>query len=174
MVYIVLFEPEKPANVGNIIRTCRGFDARLIIIGHLNFDLSDHALKRAGMDYLIGSKIERLASFEEFYQKHPSKNIYYITRYSNKVYSKVDFSDVLEDVYLVFGRESSGIPHDILRKNFFNCLRIPMVSDARSFNLSNSVAIVLSEVERQRNFYNLATSETIKGEDFLFQEDKND
>lgn len=172
MTYIVLFEPEKPANVGNIIRTCKALDAKLIIVGYVSFDLSDKALKRAGMDYLIGLDIQRLSSLDEFYKLYASKNIYYVTRYSNLVYSEADFSNTNEDLFLMFGRESSGIPHDILRKYYSKTIRIPMVSDSRSLNLSNSVAIVLAEAKRQQNFKDLAKCEVIKGENFLFEENK--
>lgn len=172
MTYIVLFEPEKPANVGNIIRTCKALDAKLIIVGYVSFDLSDKALKRAGMDYLIELDIQRLSSLDEFYKLYSSKNIYYVTRYSNLVYSEADFSNTNEDLFLMFGRESSGIPHDILRKYYSKTIRIPMVSDSRSLNLSNSVAIVLAEAKRQQNFNGLATYEVIKGENFLFEENK--
>jgi len=170
MVYVVLFEPEKPANVGNIIRTCMAFDAKLIIIGPLSFDLSDKSLKRAGMDYMIGFDIEFLPDIPSFYAKHKDANVFYVTRYSKKVYSSADYSDITSDLFLMFGRESTGIPHDVLREHLEKTVRIPMVIDARSLNLSNSVAIVLSEAERQRKFFGLSTVEAIKGQDFLEEE----
>ncbi len=172
MNHIVLFEPEKPANVGNIIRTCMALNAELIIVGHINFDLSDKSLKRAGMDYMIGFPIKRYNSMSDFFKDHYKHKIYYVTRYSKHVYTQNDYSDVTEDVYLMFGRESTGIPHDVLREHYDYTIRIPMAIDARSLNLSNSVAIVLSEVLRQQKFFSLATTETIKGEDFLFEENK--
>lgn len=92
MNYIVLFEPEKPANVGNIIRTCMAFNAGLIIIGELSFELSDKSLKRAGMDYMVGFKIERIKDLEEFFLKYGNENIYYVTRYSKNIYSEPDYS----------------------------------------------------------------------------------
>ena len=95
-----------------------------------------------------------------------------MTRYSNKVYSTFDFSNKAEDVFLMFGRESTGIPHDILRAHEDSLLRIPMVPEARSLNLSNCVAIVAYEILRQQQFFNLSTSEAIKGSDFLFNEEK--
>ncbi len=172
MVYVVLFEPEKPANVGNIIRTCMAFDASLIIIGPLSFDMSDKSLKRAGMDYMIGFKIEFIPTMEEFYKRHGNNNVFYVTRYSKNVYTRMDYSSLTGDLYLMFGRESTGIPHDVLRANLDHTVRIPMVIDARSLNLSNSVAIVLSEALRQRKFFGLSTVEAIKGEDFLIEEGK--
>jgi tRNA (cytidine/uridine-2'-O-)-methyltransferase len=170
MVNIVLFEPEKPANVGNIMRTCKALDARLIIVGYLTFDLSDKSLKRAGMDYLIGLDVERISNLDEFFKKYGDKNIYYVTRYSSLIYSDADYSSTKEDLFLMFGRESTGIPHDILRKYYSKTVRIPMTSDSRSLNLSNSVAILLAEVKRQQHFDGLSTSEVIKGENFLFEE----
>ena len=174
MVYVVLFEPEKPANVGNIIRTCMAFDAGLIIIGPLSFDLSDKSLKRAGMDYMIGFKIDFFPDIEAFYRKYPGQDVYYVTRYSTNVYSSADFSSVTGDLFLMFGRESTGIPHSILVNNFDKTIRIPMVIDARSLNLANSVAIVLAEAMRQRKFFGLSTIEAIKGQDFLFEEAKKE
>lgn len=164
---VVLYQPEKPANVGNIIRTCMAFDLKLTIIGPLTFTLDDHALKRAEMDYAIGFEIERFDTFEEFLKAHPNEEGYYVTRYSNKAYSDYDLKDVSKNYFFMFGRESTGIPKEILVEHFSHTMRIPMAIDARSLNLSNSVAIVLSEALRQQNFYSLATEETIKGADFL-------
>lgn len=172
MNYVVLFEPEKPANVGNIIRTCMALGAGLKIIGPLSFDLSDKSLRRAGMDYLVGFPIEFLKDMDEYDEKYGKENTFYVTRYSKNVYSSADYSDTLTDLYLMFGRESTGIPHDVLRKHYEKTVRIPMVPSARSLNLSNSVAIVLSEALRQQRFEGLATQEEIKGEDFLFEEAK--
>jgi len=172
MVNIVLFEPEKPANVGNIIRTCMAMDAHLIIVGDLSFSMSDKALKRAGMDYIIGFDIEREKTLEDFFAHHKNEDVYYVTRYAQQVYTEFDYSDVLKDVYFMFGRESTGIPHQVLRNNLEKTIRIPMAIDARSLNLSNSVAIVLLEAERQRKFFGLSTKEAIKGENFLIDEKK--
>lgn len=167
---IILFKPEKPANVGNIMRTCSATSTKLIIIGPLSFEIDDKSLKRAGMDYLDNLDFTFYENLEEFEKVFKDKKIFYITRYSKKVYSEEDFSNPVEDIYLMFGRESTGIPHEILRANLEKCLRIPMVPFARSLNLSNSVAIVLFEVLRQQKFHNLATREEIKGEDFLINE----
>lgn len=172
MNHIVLFEPEKPANVGNIIRTCMALNAELIIIGPLTFDLSDKSLRRAGMDYMINFPIKRLKDLDEFFSLYGDKDIYYVTRYSKHLYTKPDYSDVTKDLFLMFGRESTGIPHDVLREHYENTVRIPMAIDARSLNLSNCVALVLGEVLRQQDYFGLATTETIKGEDFLFDENK--
>lgn len=172
MNYIVLFEPEKPGNVGNIIRTCMALNAGLKIIGPLSFDLSDKSLRRAGMDYLIGFPIEFIKDLDEYMNKYGKEDNYFVTRYSKHVYTRMDYSSVLHDHYFMFGRESTGIPHDFLRKHYEKTVRIPMVPEARSLNLSNSVAIVLSEALRQQGFEGLATQEEIKGPDFLFNENK--
>ena len=154
---IVLFEPEKPANIGNIIRTCMAMDAKLTIIGPLTVSLDEKALRRAEMDYAIGFEIERFDTIDEFLSVHGKEDGYYITRYS----------DLAADHFFMFGRESTGIPKNVLKEHYEKTARIPMAINARSLNLSNSVAIVLSEALRQQDFYSLATTETIKGRDFL-------
>ena len=174
MVGIILYRPEKPGNVGNIIRTCMASEAKLFIIGPLTFSLTEKELQRAGMDYIKESDFVIYKDYDEFLKDFSDKNIYYVTRYSNKVYSSFDYSNIEEDIYFMFGRESTGIPHDILKENINKTCRIPMTISARSLNLSNCVALVLYECLRQRKFYGLATYETIKGEDFLENEFKND
>lgn len=164
---IVLFQPEKPGNVGNIIRTCMALDASLTIIGPLTFPLDDHSLRRAEMDYAVGFPIERFDTIEEFLERHSKEEGYYVTRYSERVYSDYDISHPEKNYWFMFGRESTGIPKDVLKAHYDHTMRIPMAIDARSLNLSNSVAIVLSEALRQQNFPNLATTETIKGRYFL-------
>ena len=174
MIHIVLYRPEKPQNTGNIMRTCVAINATLDIIGPLSFSLDAKDLKRAGLDYIDSLKYHYYSSHEEYLKEYPHANTYYVTRYSNKVYSTFDFTDSNVDIFLMFGRESTGIPHDILRSHPDRLLRIPMVPEARSLNLSNSVAIVVYEVLRQQKFNNLSTSEAIKGEDFLLEEIKKD
>ena len=164
---VVLFEPEKPANTGNIIRTCMAMDAKLTIIGNPTFDISDKALRRAEMDYAVGFQIERFRTIDEFLKAHGFEDGYFVTRYSNKVYSDYDLSNPGINHYFMFGRESTGIPKDVLKAHYEKTMRIPMAIDARSLNLANSVAIVLSEALRQQGFPSLSTEETIKGRDFL-------
>ena len=173
MIGIILYRPEKPANVGNIIRTCMATDSKLFIIGPLTFELSEKEFKRAGMDYIKETDFKIYPDIDEFYKDFKDRKIYYITRYSKHVYSKPDFSSLTEDIFFMFGRESTGIPHEILLSNEDMSLRIPMVPSARSLNLSNCVALVLYEALRQRNFFSLSTREAIKGEDFLETESKN-
>ncbi len=172
MIHIVLYQPEKPMNTGNIMRTCVAIKAILHIIGPINFSIDEKSLKRAGMDYLDRLIVNYYDSYEEFLRKNPSPNMYYVTRYSNRVYSSFNFKDPCIDYYLMFGRESTGIPHDILRAHEDRLMRIPMVADARSLNLSNCVCLIAYEVLKQQNFEGLATQEEIKGNDFLFNEDK--
>ena len=173
MINVILYHPEIPQNTGNIMRTCVAMNARLIIIGPLPFSIDDKALKRAGMDYIDSLDLRYYNNYEEFYKDYKDKKIYYISRYAKKTYSDISYGNYEnEEIYVMFGRESTGIDHEILRGHFDDCLRIPMIAEARSMNLSNCVAIVVSEVCRQNDFANLAKHEVIKGEDFLFNEKK--
>ena len=168
MYKVILYQPEKPSNVGNIIRTCSAINAKLVIIGPLSFTLDDKALKRAGMDYISITDIEIYDNYKDFLKLYKDENIYYVTRYAKKVYSSCDYSDVIKNYSFMFGRESTGIPKEVLKEHLDKCIRIPMTLSSRSLNLSNCVAIVLYEALRQGNFFDLATVETIKGEDFIF------
>lgn len=170
MIGIILYRPEKPANVGNIMRTCMATDVKLYIIGPLTFELNDKSLKRAGMDYIKESDFKIFKDLDDAMNYFKDETIYYVTRYSKNVYSSFDYSNIVHDIYFMFGRESTGIPHDLLRANIDKTIRIPMTPSARSLNLSNSVAIVLFEALRQQKFFNLSTQELIKGEDFLINE----
>ena len=172
MIHIVLFRPEKPQNTGNIMRTCVAINAVLDIIGPLTFSVDSKDIKRVGMDYIDDLKMNFYPTYEDFLKAYPNQDIYYITRYSNKVYSSFDFSNPIGDIFIMFGRESTGIPHEILREHPDRLLRIPMIPNARSLNLSNCVAIIAYEILRQQNFNNLSTHEAIKGEDFLYEETK--
>ena len=168
MIHIVLYRPEKPQNTGNIMRTCVAIHATLHIIGPITFSVENKDLQRVGMDYIDDLKMEFHPTYEDFLKAYPDANVYYVTRYAKTVYSSYDFSKLIaEDIFLMFGRESTGIPHDILKAHQDKLMRIPMVPEARSLNLSNCVALVTYEVLRQQNFPNLATEEAIKGPDFL-------
>ena len=170
MIHIVLYRPEKPQNTGNIMRTCVAIHATLHIIGPITFSVENKDLQRVGLDYIDDLKMDFYPTYEDFIKLHSNANIYYVTRYAKKVYSTYDLSNQCEDIYLMFGRESTGIPHDILKAHQDRLMRIPMVPEARSLNLSNCVALVTYEVLRQQNFPNLATEEAIKGPDFLFKD----
>lgn len=170
MLHIVLYRPEKPQNTGNIMRTCVAIHATLHIIGPITFSVDNKDLKRVGMDYIDDLKMKFYPDYESFVKENPVADIYYVTRYARTVYSSYDLSNPLKDIYLMFGRESTGIPHDILKEHEDRLMRIPMVPEARSLNLSNCVALVAYEVLRQQKFPNLATEEAIKGPDFLFKD----
>lgn len=162
MINIILYHPEIPANTGNILRTAMATNSIVHIIGPIPFSLDDKSLKRAGMDYLKEANYIIYDSYEEFAKKFSDKKIYYVTKYGVNVYSHVDFSSPVDDVYVMFGRESTGIDKEILSSNKESTLRIPMLSTARSLNLSNSVAIVVYEILRQQNYPTLATFDMIK------------
>ena len=149
MLNIVLLEPEIPANTGNIGRTCVATGTRLHLIEPLGFSLSEKALKRAGMDYWKDLDVTTYLDYEDFLQKNPGAKIYYATTKAPQTYVDVNYE---EDCYIMFGKESAGIPEEILVENQENCVRIPMVGEIRSLNLGNSVAIMLYEALRQNQF----------------------
>lgn len=146
---IVLFEPEIPANTGNIGRTCVATNTRLHLIEPLGFRLNEKEIKRAGMDYWKDLDVTRYMNFQEFLDKNPDAKIYMATTKGKNVYTEVAYEP---DCYIMFGKESAGIPEEILAHNKDRCIRIPMVGETRSLNLSNSVAIVLYEALRQNDF----------------------
>ena len=146
---IVLFEPEIPANTGNIGRTCVATGTKLHLIEPLGFRLNEKSIKRAGMDYWEHLDVTRYINFEEFLEKNPGAKIYMATTKGQHVYTEVTYEP---DCYIMFGKESAGIPEEILVKNPDTCIRIPMLSEIRSLNLSNSVAVILYEALRQNNF----------------------
>jgi tRNA (cytidine/uridine-2'-O-)-methyltransferase len=146
---IVLFEPEIPSNTGNIGRTCVATGARLHLIEPLGFSLSEKALKRAGMDYWSQLDVTRYLDYEEFLEKNPGARIYMATTKGHRLYTEVSYEP---DCYLMFGKESGGIPEEILRQHPDTAVRIPMIGETRSLNLANSVAIVLYEALRQNGF----------------------
>ena len=150
MINVVLFQPEKPLNTGNIMRTCVASGVKLHIIGPLTYKIDDKGLKRAGMDYLKDFHYEYYDSYEDFMFKNGNPVIYYITRYGKKAPSEINFKDVEDDIFVMFGKESTGIPYDILKSHLEYCFRIPMIEGVRSLNLSNCVAIVVYEILRQK------------------------
>lgn len=169
MNHIVLFEPEIPGNTGNIMRTCAGTNTKLHLIKPLGFSLEDKYLKRSGVNYLEYCDYTVYENWEDFLSKNTGE-FYFLTRYGKKPHSEFDFSDQKKDIYLVFGKESTGIPKEILRQHLDRCLRIPMTDHIRALNLSNSVAIVIYEVLRQQNYNDLLRKEPFKGEDWLLEE----
>ena len=149
MLNIVLHEPEIPANTGNIGRTCVAAGARLHLIEPLGFRLTEKNLKRAGMDYWAQLDVRTYIDFEDFLDQNPGARIYMATTKAHQIYTEVHYEP---DCYIMFGKESAGIPEDILYDNQETAVRIPMINDIRSLNLSNSVAIVLYEALRQNSF----------------------
>ncbi len=151
---IVLFEPEIPANTGNIGRTCVATGTRLHLIEPLGFQLNEKAIKRAGMDYWQELDVTRYINWQDFLAKNPQAKIYMATTKARHVYTEISYEP---DCYLMFGKESGGIPEEILVENEETCIRIPMLDQIRSLNLSNSVAIVLYEALRQNRFQGMQT-----------------
>ena len=146
---IVLYEPEIPSNTGNIGRTCVATGTRLHLIEPLGFRLNEKAIRRAGMDYWSDLDVTTYVNYEEFMEKNPGAKIYMATTKSRQTYTEVSYEP---DCYIMFGKESAGIPEEILVNHPDTCVRIPMIGETRSLNLSNSVAIVLYEALRQNNF----------------------
>lgn len=153
MMNIVLYEPEMPLNTGNIGRTCVATNTRLHLIEPLGFKLSDKAIRRAGLDYWEKLDVTVYCDFSEFLEKNPDARIYMATTKARKVYTEAAYEP---DCYLMFGKESGGIPEELLLKNQENCVRIPMWGEIRSLNLANSVAVVLYEALRQNGFEQMA------------------
>ncbi|MFV0274663.1 MAG: tRNA (cytidine(34)-2'-O)-methyltransferase [Bacilli bacterium] len=168
MINIVLYQPEISGNTGNIMRTCVATNSHLHLIKPLGFSLEEKYIKRSAVNYIKHLNYTVYENFEEFENKNNGV-YYYLTRYGKKTHSSFDYSHPNENVYFIFGKESTGIPKEILRKHLNNCIRIPSSANVRSLNLSNSVAIILYEVLRQQNFNDLMTVEPHKGEDFLTQ-----
>lgn len=149
MLNIVLHEPEIPANTGNIGRTCVAANARLHLIEPLGFKLDEKSLKRAGMDYWERLDVTTYIDYEDFLSRNPGAKIYMATTKSAKIYTEVNYEP---DAYIMFGKESAGIPEEILVQHKEECIRIPMAGEIRSLNLGNSVAIILYEALRQNQF----------------------
>ena len=149
---IVLLEPEIPSNTGNIGRTCVATGTRLHLIEPLGFRLTEKNLKRAGMDYWKDLDVTTYINYEDFLEKNPGAKIYMATTKAPQVYTDVSYEP---DCYIMFGKESAGIPEELLLENQERAVRIPMIGDIRSLNLANSVAVVLYEALRQNHFDNM-------------------
>ncbi len=153
MIHIALLEPEIPANTGNIGRTCVAAGARLHLIGPMGFQINEKQVRRAGLDYWDKLDYCLYDSYPDFLAKNPGAKIYMATTKARQVYSDVSYED---DCYIMFGKESAGIPEELLVDHEETTVRIPMFGDIRSLNLSNSVAVVLYEALRQHGFENLS------------------
>ena len=146
---VVLYEPEIPANTGNIGRTCVATGTRLHLIEPLGFRLNEKEIKRAGMDYWKDLDVTTYVNYEDFLSKNPGAKIYMASTKAPQVYTEASYGP---DCYIMFGKESAGIPEEILLQNQETTVRIPMIGDIRSLNLANSVSIVLYEALRQNQF----------------------
>lgn len=164
---IVLYQPEIPQNTGNIMRTCVATDTKLHLIKPLGFEIDDAHLKRSGVNYIDKLNWEVYESFEDFKSKNKG-TYYYLTRYGHKPHTSFDYSNKEnENLYFIFGKESTGIPKEILQEDLEHCMRIPMTDKVRALNVSNSVAIVIYEALRQQDYNDLLREEPHKGADFL-------
>lgn len=154
-LHVVLFQPEIPANTGNIARTCAATGTSLHLIKPLGFSTDDKMLKRAGLDYWQHVDIHYHESLEDFYQASEGGDYFYLTKYGKQPHSTFDYSDMEKDFYFIFGRETSGLPDDVIENNKDRALRIPMNEHVRSLNLSNTAAILVYEALRQQNYPSL-------------------
>ena len=159
-MYIVLYQPEIPQNTGNIARTCAATGAHLILIEPLGFEISDKYLKRAGLDYFHLVDMQVLPSFDALLKKYPGASFHFASTKAPRAYHEAKFG---ENDFIVFGCETKGLPESLLSRVYDRCIRIPMRKEARSLNLSNSVAIVLYEALRQQGFKGLQAEGALTG-----------
>ena len=166
MINIVLYEPEIPANTGNIMRTCVATHSHLHLIKPLGFSLEDKYIKRCGVNYIDKCIYTVYDSIDEFFEKNKGE-YYFLTRYGHKPHSSFDYSDKNKDYYFFFGKESTGIPPHVLKPYIDRCMRIPMTSDVRALNVSNAVAIMTYEALRQQDYLDLLRDEPHKSKTFI-------
>ena len=166
MLNIVLYEPEIPTNTGNIMRTCVATNTKLHLIEPLGFSLDEKSIKRSGVNYIDKLEYHVYKNWDDFKSKNKG-TYYYFTRYGKKPHTSFDYSNQDEEIYLIFGKESTGIPREILGQDLEHCMRIPMTSNVRSLNLSNCCAIVIYEVLRQQDYRDLLRTEPHKSKDFI-------
>lgn len=169
MINIVLYEPEIPGNTGNIMRTAVATNSKLHLIEPLGFSLDEKYLKRSSANYMDKLNYEVYPNWEDFKSKNKG-TYYFLTRYGKKPHTSFDYSDSNENIYLIFGKESSGLPKEILRSDLDRCMRMPMSDNVRALNLSNTVAIMVYEVLRQQNYNDLYLTEPHKSEDYITED----
>ncbi|MCC3160933.1 MAG: tRNA (cytidine(34)-2'-O)-methyltransferase [Mollicutes bacterium PWAP] len=169
MINIVLYQPEIAPNTGNIIRTCHATESKLHIILPASFDLHPKWFKRSGAGkWLSDIPHEIHKNIEEFNKLYLNENIYYASRYGKQYHTTPNYKiNINEDIFIMFGRESTGLPHSLLKDKIEKVIRIPMVEEARSLNLATTVMLLIYEVHRQNNFNGLSKFEVQKGKDFL-------
>ena len=156
-INIVLVEPEIPQNTGNIARTCSAPGAALHLVKPMGFELDDKKMKRAGLDYWDTLEVYMYENLAEFMEKHGEDNLWFFTTKATRLYTDTKADEKTGDIYLVFGKETKGLPEDLTTAHFEHSVRIPMLTDKRSLNLSNSVAIAVYEILRQEDFSGLKT-----------------
>ncbi len=158
MINIVLFEPEIPQNTGNIMRTCVATNSKLHLIKPLGFSMEEKDIKRSGVNYIDKCEYHIYENMEDFYSKNKG-TFYYLTRYGHKPHTSFDYSNPKENIYFVFGKESTGIDPKYLVDHLDHCMRMPMTNNVRALNLSNTVAIMAYEALRQQNYNDLLRDE---------------
>ena len=169
MINVVLFEPEIPGNTGNIMRTCVATNSKLHLIKPLGFSLDEKYIRRSGVNYIDNCDYTVYENIEDFFSKNKGE-YYFLTRYGHKPQDSCDYSDSSKNIYFIFGKESTGIPKDILKPYIDSCIRIPMTDKVRALNLSNTVAIMVYEALRQQNYNDLLFDEPHKGANFIEEE----
>lgn len=162
---IVLFEPEIPGNTGNIMRTCAATNTHLHLIKPLGFSLDEKYIKRSGVNYIDKCNYTIYENLDDFFSKNQGV-FYYFTRYGHKPHDSFNYN-TNENIYFVFGKESTGLPLDLLKNNLDKCMRIPMTQNVRALNVSNSVAVVIYEALRQQQYSGLLKDEPHKGVDWI-------
>jgi len=166
MINVVLFEPEIPVNTGNIMRTCVATHTKLHLIEPLGFQLDERSIKRSGVNYVQECDYTVYLDWEDFKRKNQGE-YYYLTRYGKKPPTAFDYSDSTKNIYFIFGKESTGIPKEILKEDLDHCMRLPMTDKVRALNLSNTVAIMVYEALRQQDYLDLLRTEPFKGENYI-------
>lgn len=166
MINVVLYEPSIPGNTGNIMRTCVAASINLHLIKPLGFKLDQKSIRRSGVNYVNSCNYFVYENIEDFFKKNAG-TYYFSTRYGSKAHSQYDFTDKKEAIYFIFGNEQSGIPKNILLTHINNCMRIPMSDKVRTLNLSNTVAIVVYEALRQREYESLYLNEPHKSPSYI-------
>lgn len=166
MLNVVLFEPEIPGNTGNIMRTCVASNTKLHLIKPLGFSLDEKSIKRSGVNYIENCEYQLYENITDFYSKNKG-TFYYLSRYGHKPHSSFDYSSKKENIYFIFGKESTGIPKELLQPHIDRCMRIPMTDKVRALNLSNTVAIMIYEALRQQDYRDLLLEEPHKSKNFI-------
>ncbi len=166
MINVVLYEPEIPENTGNIMRTCVATHTKLHLIEPLGFRLDEKSIKRSGVNYVKDCDYTIYEDWEDFKKKNQG-DYYYLTRYGKIPPTSFDYSNTKRNIYFIFGKESTGIPKEILKEDLEHCMRLPMTDKVRALNVSNTVAIMVYEALRQQDYLDLLRTEPFKGENYI-------